>query len=299
MGDAASAPQPPNSAVARARYLLDLGRHEQAEAELRQALAAEPDDLKAMRLLALTLLITDRPAEMLEVTRRMLASHPEDGDSHRLHGLAMARLGRDVESVTASREAVRKQPANPQGYVAMAHALARTAPASDAGLEAAKKAVELDPHRASSHMVLRNVLVRRGQLAEAEEANLTAIAIDPTNASWRFALAVLRLRMGKLDLARVDIRAVLASVPQQRYLVALAREIERLGRTTPLADVYHPIRAALGEAAADGTPRGPAGPGERRRWRAWIRRLITRRALTSGSGGPRGRGEHLGQKQAE
>jgi len=78
---------------ARAHYnlgllLQQLGRLDEAERELRAALAEEPDSLEVLQALADYLLRRGRPAEALPLAGQMIAAHPDERVGHDLKALA-------------------------------------------------------------------------------------------------------------------------------------------------------------------------------------------------------------------
>src|SRR3954467_9854702 len=109
--------------IARARTLIDLGRHEQAKAELARALAEDPASAEAWCLLAQCEQRTGDVPAMRYAASQALASNPDSEWAHRLQALALHKMKRHEEAVTAAREAVRLAPSQWQQYVVLVTAL--------------------------------------------------------------------------------------------------------------------------------------------------------------------------------
>ena len=91
--------------------LADLGRYDEAEPYLRQALQATDDGLTHYNL-ALLLAITGRVPEAIEHYRQALERNPADSNARINLATALARQGRVAEAVTELRRVVAADPDN-------------------------------------------------------------------------------------------------------------------------------------------------------------------------------------------
>ena len=91
--------------------LLDLGRHEEGVAALREAVRLSPDYAEAYSFLAAILLAMERYAEAEGAFREAIRLSPGSAEEHYGHGLALRQLKRYREADAAWKEAVRLDPA--------------------------------------------------------------------------------------------------------------------------------------------------------------------------------------------
>jgi tetratricopeptide (TPR) repeat protein len=107
----------------RALALCDLGRLEDAEQALREALRHEPDNPLAHAILASVLLGLDRPAEALESASTTIALVPDLAFGHEVRAQALLSLSRPVDAEAAAREAIRIDPEDADTWGLLAGAL--------------------------------------------------------------------------------------------------------------------------------------------------------------------------------
>ncbi|MEV6607919.1 tetratricopeptide repeat protein [Kutzneria sp. NPDC051319] len=201
--------------IGRARTLIDLGRHEQARAELAKALADDPASTEAWCLMAQCEQKAGDPQAMLHAARQALASNPDSEWAHRLQSLALHKLRRHEEAIAAAREATRLAPHQWQQYVVLVTALI---PLLDKhyveATEAADQAVQLAPLQAETHLTRGVLNGAKGNLPEAERNYREALRLDPENAAARNNLATIELRSNNLEAATAGFAAALAENPR-------------------------------------------------------------------------------------
>ena len=141
-------------------------------------------------------------AQNVEVTvsgeerARLVAARPVSPEAYEsyLHGMFAKDNSRaDVEKRIAwFDEAIRKDPAFAQAYVGLASAYGTLgtvfvgAPASETRpqvINAARKALELDPDLADAHVMLANTYMRQWKWAEAEAEYRRALDLNPNDAA--------------------------------------------------------------------------------------------------------------------
>ena len=200
--------------IARARTLIDLGRHEQARAELAKALADDPASAEAWCLLAQCEQKAGDVEAMLRAAKQALASNPDSEWAHRLHSLALHKLGCHEDAVRSAREAVRLAPNQWQQYVVLVTAMMPVPRYHAEATRAADRAVELAPLHAETHLTRGVLAGAQGNLFAAERNYREALRLDPENAAARNNLATIELRGNNLKAATAGFAAALADNPR-------------------------------------------------------------------------------------
>ena len=201
--------------IGRARTLIDLGRHEQAKAELAKAIADDPASTEAWCLMAQCEQKAGDVHAMLHAARQALASNPDSEWAHRLQSLALHKLGWHEDAVRSAREAVRLAPHQWQQYVVLVTAMIPLLDRYQAeATQAADRAVELAPLHAETHLTRGVLAGAQGNLPVAERNYREALRLDPENAAARNNLATIELRGNNLEAATAGFAAALAENPR-------------------------------------------------------------------------------------
>jgi arylsulfatase A-like enzyme/Tfp pilus assembly protein PilF len=151
------------------------GRREEAVAQLRKVVRANPDMRDAWEMLGVTLTELDRKKEAIDALDRTIALDPTSAEPH----LALARIfaldGRREVALQHAEVAARREPG--KGYEMQAQVLLDLNRPDEAAA-AARRSLEADPRRAMSQFVLGVVAQKAGRyqdavsaFAKAEEAN--------------------------------------------------------------------------------------------------------------------------------
>jgi Flp pilus assembly protein TadD len=164
----------------RALALCDLGRLDDAEEALREALHEDPDDPIAYGILALVLLDLDRADEALQAASTTIALAPDLSLGHTASAQALLSLGRFDDAEASANEAVRIDPEDPDPWVLLT--------AADLGrgrwpeaLSAADKALSLEPESESARG-LRAVALAMSKGGDWQEAADQTLAVAPDSA---------------------------------------------------------------------------------------------------------------------
>jgi tetratricopeptide (TPR) repeat protein len=197
----------PESFLQRAELLADLGRFDEAAAELAEA---GPDDLPALTLLARVRLAGGSPREALAAADAAVRAGPADLGALIARGMALAGLGR-VDEAAAQAEQILRRGRGDGDACTSAAAILSGGRTGQVALDAAWEGVRLSPERPRAHLVLGVVAAQLGLPEIAEQAYREALALDPTLAEPPAAPA---------GLDRAELR---------RYAAALAH----LGRAVP------------------------------------------------------------------
>ena len=165
----------------RALALCDLGRFEDAEEALRDALREDPDDPLAHGILAQVLLDLDRPEEALQSASTTIALEPELSLGHEARAQALLALDRFEEAESSSREAIRVDPEDSDPWVLLAASFLGRGLWDDA-LYAADRALRLEPESETALGLRAVALTMSERGADWKEAAGQTLAVAPDSA---------------------------------------------------------------------------------------------------------------------
>jgi Flp pilus assembly protein TadD len=182
------------------------------------ALAGAPEDVALLGLQVRTLRALGRPAEALEVAQRLWMLAPQDPYPCRLLTLVLLDLGQVDAAIQAAGRAVALDPHNGANHLALSRAWAdSTRPDAVAHqLAAAREAVLLEPASVDAHLQIGTALAASGDVAAARVAYREVLRLDPGSAAALNNLAVLDLQAGAHRSAARTLAAALAADPQDR-----------------------------------------------------------------------------------
>jgi tetratricopeptide (TPR) repeat protein/WD40 repeat protein len=176
-------------------------RLEEAAAELRKAIEADPGNAAAYDDLGSVLCDLKRPDEAIEHYRRSIELDPNRATAHNNLGYLLLLRGHRVEAITCFRRAVDLQPGYARahgnlGYALSAHGLI------DEAIAAYRRVAELDPGNAHYANLLAWLLVTTGppgsrDPAEALRQAARAVELEPANGNYWNTLGVARYRAGE------------------------------------------------------------------------------------------------------
>lgn len=221
--------------LTRAAVLIDQGRYELAERELRRHLAAHEDDAVARSLLACCLQNLERNEEAEREARGAVAAAPDLAFTHYHLALVLTHRERPNEAVAAVRQAIRLDPEDADSYAVLSALKAEQRRWGEA-LEAAEAGLALEPEHLGSANMRAMVLTQMGRAGEAHEVLDDALAQDPendlthTNRGWTL------LRQGKPREALGHFKEALRLDPTSEY--ARSGIVEALKGKNPL---YRPL----------------------------------------------------------
>lgn len=165
----------------RALVLLQQGRHDLAEKELRQHLASEPNDGFAHALLAISCLEQDRLNEAEHSAREAIGHAPDLAITHYALARVLSHRNRDDEAVTAIQEAIRLEPTDAD-FHGMLAGVEFDRGQWQAALNAAETGLRFDPEHIACNNFRAMALVKLGRKAEAGATIERTLARDPDNA---------------------------------------------------------------------------------------------------------------------
>jgi tetratricopeptide (TPR) repeat protein len=186
---------PTMAVAARASALLSLGRPQEAEQMVRDALQAEPDDAALLTVLARALLDQDRYSEAGEAATRIVAADPENVAGLSCLAAAAAGQRRNAKALAVVARAVQLAPNTADLHRQHAEILLANNRRAQS-LTAARRARSLAPHSASIAAVLGRILLANGQVEQARAEIDRALSLDPEDARAHRAAGLFELQRG-------------------------------------------------------------------------------------------------------
>ncbi|MEP7282891.1 MAG: tetratricopeptide repeat protein, partial [Rubrivivax sp.] len=242
---AGSALRSARSELEAAATLHRAGAFDAAAAGYRAVLARRPDDIDALQLLGAAEVALGRAADALPRLQRALALCPAHAAAHNHHGLALAALGRLDGAEAAFDAATRHAPGLVPAWVNLAATRVQRG-ASVPAIDAARRALALDPAAHDARVPLGTAWLALGDAAEAAQV-LGAVPADAACA----AEACLNLGHAWRALGRLDD----ARGAYDRGLAALATAAPRADASLHGSLMAHAALLALdrGDSAAAAT----------------------------------------------
>jgi tetratricopeptide (TPR) repeat protein len=185
----------------RALALCDLGRLDDAEEALREALREEPDNPLAHGLLAHVLLDLDRPEEALESASTTISLAPQLSFGHVARAQALLSLDRFDEAEASAKEAIRCDPEDSDPWVMLTAAHLGRGRWDDA-IAAADRALSLEPESATARGMRAVALSLSERGAGWKEAADQTLAVAPNSAhAFAFSAQAYLVRGGEREAA--------------------------------------------------------------------------------------------------
>ncbi|OPC79212.1 hypothetical protein B4N89_34685 [Embleya scabrispora] len=276
--------------VERARNLIDIRRYPEAEAALRRVLAADPDHFGGLSHLAWLLYLDDRMKEAAEVASLLVTRYPNAREGHRRLAWIHLRRRRLVEAESHARRTVEVTPDAADSWTLLGRVLARLPGRTGEALAAADEAIRLDPHSGIGYEVRARTHSRSKRWSDAEVALAEALARAPHSTDNLADMALVKMRLGKVEEARGLLTNCLRLDPSPRAVRGVIRDIETNGFCEQLADVHALACRAVGRPHLN----EPGAAGEDARLlteQAWLARTLWREAKRSEHTWPRAAAE--------
>ena len=188
------------------------GRLPQAEAILRQVLAATPDCHPAYHTLGLIAFEVGKLPLAVELIVKAISFDAGVGLYHRNLGELCRRLGRLDEAVIAGRRACELSPNDVEAHYNLGLALADRSEWVGA-IAAYRRAVELNPRHGLAWNNLGAALEKSGDLSQAEAAYAKAVALDPKHSEAQNNLGAIYSELGRLEDACRCFEAAIRAAP--------------------------------------------------------------------------------------
>jgi tetratricopeptide (TPR) repeat protein len=164
----------------RAVILHQQGRHELAEKELRQVLAASPGDAFALALLAISLVELERRNEAESAAREAVGNAPDMAFAYYALARVLSNRNRLEEAAAAIAEAVRLEPTDAD-YHGMKAAIEFSNEHWQAALDAAETGLQMDAEHVTCNNLRAMALVKLGRKSDAGLTIDSTLAREPEN----------------------------------------------------------------------------------------------------------------------
>jgi Flp pilus assembly protein TadD len=195
----------------RVGLLLAAGRYDDVIAAAARQLGSNPDDATAAQLIARAHLGAGRQPEALDAALRAMALDPMDVVTQEVRALALHNMRRDDQADPVARWVVAQRPESWSSW----RLLALVSADPNVALNAARRALELEPAEPQAHVALGHVLLRASRVDEAAAAFRRALALSPTDAAAQNGLGLVALRSGRAAEAATGFRDALVHDPTQ------------------------------------------------------------------------------------
>jgi tetratricopeptide (TPR) repeat protein len=242
-------PGNPTLRYERAMMLIDAGRIERAESELREVLLAAPDFYDANRVLGRLLLDqagSDR-ARVTEALRYLEAAYkgnPDDFASGVTVSQILRSLGRNAEAERILALMVERAPDQRSLNFNYAQVLT-TIGRGDESKKYLERTVAIDPTFGPAVMQLIDIYQQQNEWRRAAEVLEPLLADDPTSVELRRQQAYFYLRAGDARAARDRFRVLVTADPRDvRSLFYLAESLNDLEEYSEAEKIFRQLLAA-------------------------------------------------------
>ncbi|HEY5041793.1 MAG TPA: tetratricopeptide repeat protein [Verrucomicrobiae bacterium] len=205
-----------NPNLERALLLYQQSRHDLAEAELRQSLAAEPQDAYAHALLALCLAHREKFQEATDEARQAVHLAPDFSFAHFVLAHVFYDRNRFPEALAAINEAIRLNPEDADQYALLANIQMQERRWPSA-LNAAEQGLQFDPEHVGCTNLRAMAMVKLGRKAEAGRTIGAALSKNPDNSLTHANQGWTLLEKGDPKKAAEHFREALRLNPQNEW----------------------------------------------------------------------------------
>jgi tetratricopeptide (TPR) repeat protein len=265
-------------ALAGARALVAVGRHDEAGRLLALVLAEDPENETGLLLLAQGFYARRLYQQAAETVGRLLRAHPDSRGGLTTMAWVQVGLRRARVGLPFASRAVELHPDSADCLRTLAAVLRAIDRGSAQALALAERAIALDPEDVIALRVICDVYLDRGEYAEAERWALRALSITPSAPGLILQLGLTRAGLNRFDESHDQVAAALRADPRADAIDQVISHVEFQGVPAHLDDIYRLALAARGRpdlrrpGAAGGDPELLAAQG------LLARRLHTNRA---------------------
>lgn len=220
-----------NPTFNRALLLVDQGRFDLAETELRRFLADEPQHAFAHALLGWCLSRREVWKEATEEVQQAIGLEPDLAFAHYIHGHVLRGRNRLDEAAGAAQEAIRLDSSDADHFWLLGAIRADERRWPEA-LEAAEQGLRMDPEHVDCTNLRALALVQLGRREEAGLTLDTALSKDPENSVTHANVGWTRLHEGRPKEALESFREALRLDPSNEW--ARAGIVEALKARNPI-----------------------------------------------------------------
>jgi tetratricopeptide (TPR) repeat protein len=197
---------------ARVLLLFEQERYDLAEQELRQTLSAEPDNVRAQALLALSLSQQRKDWEALQEARQAVHREPDFAESHYILGRVLNTMGKTNEAELAIQHAIQLNPKMATYWNLLAGIYLQRRNWQKT-LEVAEQGLSIEPEHVGCANLRAMALVKLGRRRESNLTLAATLAREPENALTHANQGWLLLKAGHHQRAMEHFREALRLNP--------------------------------------------------------------------------------------
>jgi tetratricopeptide (TPR) repeat protein len=184
---------PESGAIAIGAEHMRAGRKDEAMAAFRDVLRKNPNNVDAMRFLALVFWREEKNLGDAEAwVRRATSKAPDFTDAWLALGALSMEMNKNLESIEAFQAAVKVEPENPAAWSGLGNAYGH-ASYPEKGVDAFRKSLQLDPSAPGVQMGYAHVLKTTGDQEGALKAYREAIRLRPEFGEVYWSMANLKV----------------------------------------------------------------------------------------------------------
>ena len=205
-----------NPNLERALLLIQQSRHEMAEGELRQALAADPQDAHAHALLGLCLAKREKFSEATDEARQAIHLAPDFSFAHYAHAQVLFDRNMFAEARGAIEEAIRLDSSDADYFAVLSNIHLQERHWQDS-LNAAEQGLQFNPEHVGCTNLRAMAMVKLGRKGDAGRTIDSALAKNPDNALTHANQGWTLLEHGDPKRAAEHFREALRLDPQNEW----------------------------------------------------------------------------------
>lgn len=205
-----------HTAWMRAEHLSEIGRHKDAEREMRGALASAPNDAFSHAMLAKYLYLQDKDHAALDEADEAIRLDPDSDMGYFIRAWILIDGNKPKRALPAAERTVELDSESPDNLGLLARCYERLNRWPEA-LDAAERGLSHDPQHARCAAVRADALRALGRGDEAHAVLRGALEDDPENAENHANLGWHALRAGQRMEAMVHFREALRLQPEMTY----------------------------------------------------------------------------------
>ncbi|HBP86307.1 MAG TPA: TonB-dependent receptor [Nitrospirales bacterium] len=204
----------------RASMLLSIGRVDQAQADIAEALNRDTDNGVALALSSVMALVNNDTQEALRLAHQAVERAPDSSIPHVALSYAQQATFQIVDASASAQEATRLAPEDALARARMAELWLALGYSGYAGraIEAAEQAVELNAKLSRSHTILGFAHLGTLEIEKAATDFQRALALDQADPLPRLGLGLAKIRHNDLEAGRREIETATALDPNNSIL---------------------------------------------------------------------------------
>jgi tetratricopeptide (TPR) repeat protein len=203
--------------IYRASLLLYVGREQEAQADLAQALQQDAKKSDALALQAIIAVVQSDKEQGLSLAQKAVAADPSSAAAQIALSYAQQAIFKLEAALQSAEQAAKLDANNALAYARIAE-LQLSQGDLDKALAAAKRATELNPNLARTQSILGFSYLTRIDTKNAKETFSKAIELDSADPLPHLGLGLAKIREGKLEEGRRDIEQAVILDPNNSLI---------------------------------------------------------------------------------